>query len=126
MNVRRRRRCRTVPGRIRLVRAQGALGRLRGLLCRACPPGPRTGLLLSPCWAVHTIGMRYAIDVAFIDARGRVLRLARKVPPGRLLACRSATAVVELAPDDADTCLRRRRRVQAALCRLRAGRGRVG
>jgi len=108
-------------GRIRLVRAQGALGRLRGLLCRTRAPGPHTGLLLSPCCAVHTLGMRYSIDVAFIDAGGRVLRLARNVRPGRVVFCRGAAAVVELAVNAVDTPLRRRRRLHVALRRLRAG-----
>ncbi|MBO1110627.1 DUF192 domain-containing protein [Bordetella petrii] len=109
------------PGRIRVVRAQGALGRLRGLLCRARALGPHTGLLLTPCCAVHTLGMRYSIDVAFIDAGGRVLRLARNVRPGRLVFCRGAAAVVELAVNTADTPLRRRRRLHVALRRMRAG-----
>ena len=107
----------TASRRLRLTRAHGCVGRLRGLLCRARAPGPRTGLWLSPCRAVHTIGMRYCIDVAFIGADGRVLRLARNVRPGRMVWCRRAVSVVELAVNTADTPLRYRRRLHLALRR---------
>ena len=39
--------------------------------------------------------MRFALDVAFLDAEGRVLRLERDVPPNRVLGCRRAAAVLE-------------------------------
>jgi hypothetical protein len=47
--------------------------RLRGLLAR---PPMRTGegLLLLECGSVHTVGMTYPIDVAFLDADGLVVR----------------------------------------------------
>jgi uncharacterized membrane protein (UPF0127 family) len=45
--------------------------RLRGLLGR---DGIDGALLLQPARSVHTIGMRFAIDVAFCDRDLRVLR----------------------------------------------------
>lgn len=111
-------------GRIRLRLAQGARGRLLGLLGRATPPGSRTGLWLSPCRAIHTWGMRYAIDVAFIGADGRVLRVDRQVGPGRLRHCKGARSVIELAINPADSNLRYQRKLRAALCR--AGGARPG
>jgi uncharacterized membrane protein (UPF0127 family) len=42
------------------------------------------GLLIVPCGSIHMVGMRFAIDVAFLDRRGRVLKLCRDVAPGRL------------------------------------------
>ncbi|HYG43590.1 MAG TPA: DUF192 domain-containing protein [Bordetella sp.] len=113
------------PGRIRLVCARGALGRLFGLLCRSRAPGPRTGLWLSPCWAVHTLGMRYSIDVAFVDRHGHVLRMARNLRPWRWAWCPGAASVVELAVNTADPPLRYRRRLHLALRRThRPGRRR--
>jgi uncharacterized membrane protein (UPF0127 family) len=41
--------------------------------------------------------MRFAIDAVFLDAEGRVLRVAADLRPWRLAACRGAKAVVELA-----------------------------
>jgi len=57
--------------------------RLRGLLARA-PLRPGEGLLLLECGSVHTVGMRYAIDVAFLDAGGRVVRSIAGLKPYRL------------------------------------------
>ncbi|QRR44403.1 DUF192 domain-containing protein [Bordetella pertussis] len=81
--------------RLRLARARGWRGRLVGLLGRRRPPGPRSGLLMAPCRAVHTWGMAYAIDVAFVGRDGRVLRLVRGLKPWRGALCVRAVAVVE-------------------------------
>ena len=40
-------------------------------------------LVLRPCRQVHTLGMRFAIDVAFCDREGVVLRTVT-VPPWRV------------------------------------------
>jgi uncharacterized protein len=50
--------------------ATGTRERTRGLLGR---DGVEGALLLSPASSVHTLGMRFPIDVAFCDARMRVL-----------------------------------------------------
>lgn len=42
------------------------------------------GLLICPCASIHTLGMRFAIDIVFLDVQGRVVKLARRVPPARL------------------------------------------
>jgi uncharacterized membrane protein (UPF0127 family) len=69
--------------------------RLLGLTAlRALPPG--TGLLLPRCRSVHTFGMRFALDLVWLDASGTVVRIDRGVPPGRLRTCRAARSVVEL------------------------------
>ncbi len=54
--------------------------RRRGLLGR---DGLDGGLWLEPCRQVHTFRMRFAIDVAHLDRRGRVLAV-RSMPPGRM------------------------------------------
>jgi uncharacterized membrane protein (UPF0127 family) len=54
------------------------------------------GLLLPRCSSVHTFGMRFALDLWFLDAAGRVLACRRAVPPRRFARCRGAAAVVEL------------------------------
>ena len=56
--------------------------RFRGLLSH--PPLLRgEGLLLRPCRAIHTHGMRYPIDVAFLDRDDRVTALYHNLMPGR-------------------------------------------
>jgi uncharacterized membrane protein (UPF0127 family) len=58
---------------------------------------PRASALLIPrCRAVHTFGMRFALDLYWLDAGGEVVRVDRGVPPWRFARCRGARAVVEL------------------------------
>jgi len=58
----------------------------------------RAGLLLSPARGIHTLGMRFAIDVVFLSRQMRVLGLVSRVPPWRvLLAPRGTGRVLELA-----------------------------
>ena len=68
--------------------------RLLGLaFLRRIPPGH--ALLIPDCRSVHTFGMRFPIDVAFLDERGRAIRVERAVRPRRVLVCRAAFAVLE-------------------------------
>lgn len=43
----------------------------------------REGLLFDPGGSIHTLWMRFAIDIVFLDARGEVLRIASRVKPWR-------------------------------------------
>lgn len=65
-----------------ITRAVTPFARMRGLLGRQ---GLDAGeaLLLKPCNAIHTLGMRFAIDVRFYDRRGRLVREVLNVRPGR-------------------------------------------
>lgn len=65
-----------VPVRI----AASYRARSRGLLGTDAVEG---ALLLTPAGGVHTVRMRYAIDVAYLDRRLRVLDV-RTMPPGRI------------------------------------------
>jgi uncharacterized membrane protein (UPF0127 family) len=56
------------------------------------------GLWIVPCEAVHTFGMRFAIDLVYLDRKMRVKKVRSNVPPWRLSACLSAHSVLELAP----------------------------
>ena len=70
--------------------------RRRGLLGRR-ELDPSAALILSPCCAIHTAFMRFGIDVAFVDACGRVVRIVRDLPPWRLAWSLRAHAVVEFS-----------------------------
>ena len=85
---------------IRWRHATSFFARLRGLLFHA-PLGPGEALRISPCNAVHTIGMRYAIDVVFVAPDGRVLKVVQSLPPWRMASCRHAAEVIELAAGQA-------------------------
>lgn len=69
--------------------------RLLGLAWRErAQAGP--GLLIPRCSSVHTFGMRFALDVYFLDRGGRVLAVRRRVPPRRVLWHRGAAAILEV------------------------------
>ncbi len=74
-------------GRLWMVgaeRARSFAERFRGLLGRDAL-GPGRALLIERCGAIHTVGMRFAIDAVFLDRGGRVVRIVRNVRPGRLM-----------------------------------------
>lgn len=54
------------------------------------------GLLIPRCRSVHTCGMRFALDLYFLDDAGGVVEARLAVPPKRFAFCRGASAVLEL------------------------------
>ena len=61
--------------------ANRMLTRMRGFLMRAAP-GEGEGLLLSPCKGVHMYGMKFPLDVLFLDRKGRVVSYFADLRPG--------------------------------------------
>ena len=60
------------------------------------------GLWIAPCEAVHTIGMKFAIDVLFLDKKKKVLKIRKDMKQWRMAACLRAHSVLELAAGRAD------------------------
>jgi uncharacterized membrane protein (UPF0127 family) len=83
-----------VGGCPRVFVAGTSRARLVGLAGLPDLPGD-CGLLIPRCSSVHTFGMRFAIDIAFLDGDGAVLREVKAVPPRRVVRCRGASAVLE-------------------------------
>jgi uncharacterized protein len=54
------------------------------------------GLLIPRCASVHTFGMRFALDLHFLDAEGEVLASRFAVPRRRFVGHRGAAAVLEV------------------------------
>lgn len=54
------------------------------------------GLLIPGCRSVHTFGMRFPLDLYFLDARHRPVAVRRNVAPRRLAAERGASLVLEV------------------------------
>ena len=77
--------------------ADSASKRNKGLLGRE-RLSPGEGLWIIPCQAVHTFGMRFPIDLVYLDRKKQIKKLRSKVPPGRLSACLLAHSVLELPP----------------------------
>jgi hypothetical protein len=78
-----------------LEHAFDGAARKRGLLGRyGLPPGH--AIVIAPCNAVHTFGMRFAIDILFVARDGRVVKVRRRVPARRLAGAWRGFATVEL------------------------------
>lgn len=69
--------------------------RVRGLLETTAEELGRDVLLIARCPSIHTFGMAYAIDVAFLNRRGIVLASFRNVAPGCVRSCTRAFAALE-------------------------------
>ena len=74
--------------------------RFMGLM-RTSPEGLGSGrgLWIVPCHGVHTFGMRYPIDLVYLNERYEVVRTYENVRPWRLaVLCLEAATVLELSP----------------------------
>ena len=76
--------------------AGDSASRRRGLLGRSgLEPGQ--GLYIVPCCWIHTFGMKFAIDVAYLDRNGRIVAIRENVAPNRLsLPALGAEGALEL------------------------------
>lgn len=81
---------------LRLKQAATPWTRLRGLLGQRTLE-PAHGLWIRPCNSVHGYFMRFAIDVLYLDAAGRILHIRHHLLPWRFSAHWRAVSVVELA-----------------------------
>jgi uncharacterized protein len=89
------RQCATPTGVLRVRVADHFVTRALGLLV-GTPLDPDEGLLIAPCASIHTIGMRYPIDVVFVDRVGLVVRVCAQVRAGRMRFAGGARGVLEL------------------------------
>jgi uncharacterized protein len=80
----------------RIQVAETSLSRIVGLLGkRGLEPG--AGLLIFPSQAIHTVAMRFAIDVLFLDRNWRVIHLRPTMVPFRVTGIYwKARSVLEL------------------------------
>jgi uncharacterized membrane protein (UPF0127 family) len=79
-----------------VVVAERILDRMKGLIGKE---GLYEGeaLLIRPCKSIHTIGMRFPIDVLFLDFDNRVVESREEMPPFRLTRTYlKASTVLEL------------------------------
>lgn len=95
---------RALPGGLWVAEARTRAARLRGLAGLA-GIGAAEALHLPKTRSVHTFGMRFALDLVWLDRSGGVVRVDRAVPPRRLRTCLRARSVVELAAGSAEAYL---------------------
>jgi uncharacterized protein len=85
----------TVASRAR--RADTFWARGKGLMFeRGLPDGG--GLVIDPCSSIHMFGMRFALDVLYVDKHDRVVRAQEGILPWRIgpLRTKHAHYVIEL------------------------------
>ena len=57
------------------------------------------GLWITPCRGIHTLGMRFAIDVVYLDSSHIVVHMEEALKPWRVAPVRlRAASVLELPP----------------------------
>jgi uncharacterized membrane protein (UPF0127 family) len=54
------------------------------------------GLWIAPSEAVHTFGMKFPIDVLFLDKKRKVLKIRSQMPRSRMAICLRAHSALEL------------------------------
>ena len=57
---------------------------------------PGQGMWIVPCEAVHSFGMKFAIDVVYLDKKKRVRKTRPVMVPRRISGCLLAHSVLEL------------------------------
>lgn len=81
----------------RIAVADSGARRRKGLLGRnGLEQGE--GLWIVPCESVHTFGMRFAIDLVYLDRGKRVVKVRHSVGPARISASLKAHSILELRP----------------------------
>lgn len=83
--------------------AQSVWERGRGLLGRAQLDWNQ-GFWIEPCSSVHTIGMGYPLDLAFLDEEGVIRKLVRHVRPWRMASSFRARTTLEMRSGQLDRC----------------------
>ena len=69
--------------------------RRKGLLGREALSAGE-GLWIVPCESVHTFGMRFPIDLVYLDRNKKVRKVRHRMVPWRLSACLTAHSILEL------------------------------
>ena len=62
---------------------------------------PGEGLWITPCESIHTLFMKFPIDLVYIDKGRKVRKVRHSVPPWRLSMCLTAHSILELPPGTA-------------------------
>jgi len=75
--------------------AKSAWQRTRGLLGRGAL-SEFQGLWIKQCHSIHMVGMKYSLDLCYLDANGKVLKIVNQIKPWQFSACSGAKSVIEM------------------------------
>ncbi len=92
---------RELGGGLVVIEARTHRSRRRGL-ARLDALAPEHALHIPQTPSVHTFGMRFSLDLIWLGGDGRVVRVDRDVPRGRMRLCRKARSVIETVAGRAD------------------------
>lgn len=85
---------------LKIIEADSFFLRAFGLLFRR-PLDFGEALHLKPCNAIHTLGMRYAIDVVFLNGESKILAIRNHVGGFRVCRFSAAKSVLEMRTGEA-------------------------
>lgn len=91
------------PRALTLMVSESAPERMRGLLGRPML-GPAQGMLLDSCRLIHTFGMRYRLDLVYLNRQGLVLKVTEALAARRIDGHWRAHSVLEMAGGEARRC----------------------
>jgi len=84
----------TIASNLKVARSFGS--RLKGLLGKKELPDGE-GILLEPAYQIHTMFMKFSIDVLFVDKCLRIVHLIRELKPFRISGLHiGASKIIEL------------------------------
>jgi uncharacterized membrane protein (UPF0127 family) len=86
---------RRLPGGFVMAVARSRRSRALGLAGLTTLPS-HVGLLLPRCRSVHTLGMRFPLDLLWLGPGEALVRVDRCVAPHRARSCRAARSVLEV------------------------------
>jgi uncharacterized membrane protein (UPF0127 family) len=92
---------RRLDGDLRIAEASTRKARMHGLARLDVLPATY-GLHIPRCRSVHTFTMRFPLDLIWLGADGKPVRVDRDVAPRRLRTCLRARSVIEVNAGQAD------------------------
>jgi uncharacterized membrane protein (UPF0127 family) len=95
---------RMLDGGLRVAEAATRKSRMKGLAKLDALP-ETLALHIPKCKSVHTVTMRFPLDLIWLDKHGRVVRVDHDIPPLRLKSCLRAASVVEAGAGTGDAFL---------------------
>jgi uncharacterized membrane protein (UPF0127 family) len=78
------------------VLADSPLSRMKGLLGRRSMPA-NEAIILRPASSIHTLFMRFALDVIYLDREDTVVKVVPDLVPWRFSAASGGHTVIEMA-----------------------------
>jgi len=90
----------TINSTFNIMNANTWFLRLRGLLGRKLKENE--GMLIEPCNSVHTLWMKYDLDVIYINKNNQIVKIIKKLKPWKLSVCGTAYKTLELPVGTAD------------------------